>query len=82
MVNEANMVPVFESVILTPSTPLSAAVLEWTQAGKIYPWFQNDMPSGFGQDTLGPIYELFANEDISKADFITQVTNAIEDLAD
>jgi raffinose/stachyose/melibiose transport system substrate-binding protein len=82
MVNEANMVPAFESVTLTPSTPLSAAVLEWTQAGKIYPWFQNDMPSGFGQDTLGPIYELFANGTITKADFITQVTNAIEDLAE
>jgi raffinose/stachyose/melibiose transport system substrate-binding protein len=82
MVNEANMVPAFNSVTLTPSTPLSAAVMEWNQAGKAYAWWQNDMPSGFGMDTLGPIYELFAKGDITKADFIIRMTAAIEALAE
>ena len=82
MVNEANMVPAFNSVTLTPSTPLSAAVMEWNQAGKAYAWWQNDMPSGFGMDTLGPIYELFAKGEITKADFIIRMTAAIEALAE
>ena len=46
----------------------------------MYAWWQNDMPSGFGMDTLGPIYELFAKGTIDKAEFITQVTAAIGTL--
>ena len=80
MVNQANMVPAFNSVTLLPKTPLSANVVQWVQAGKMYAWWQNDMPSGFGMDTLGPIYGLFAQGTIDKAEFITQVTAAIETL--
>lgn len=86
MVNEANMVPAFDSVTLVPSTPLSAAVMAWNQDGKAYAWWQNDMPSGFGMDELGPIYTLFAQgvtgdaAGITKAEFITQVTAKIEGL--
>ncbi|KFZ26622.1 MAG: maltose ABC transporter periplasmic protein [Candidatus Izimaplasma bacterium HR2] len=86
MVNDANMVPAFNSVTLVPSTPLSAAVLEWNQAGNAYAWWQNDMPSGFGMDTLGPIYELYAkgvkgvSGGITKTEFIAQLTAEIEDL--
>ena len=88
MVNEANMVPAFDTVTLEPATPLSKAVMEWNQAGNAYAWWQNDMPAGFGMDTLGPIYELFAKgvkgdaNGIDKAEFITQVTAAIEALGD
>jgi len=82
MVNKAHMVPAFNSVTLVPSTPLSAAVMEWNQAGKAYAWWQNDMPSGFGMDTMGPIYSLYAAGTITKAEFIAQLTAAIEDLAD
>ena len=86
MVNQANMVPAFNSVTLTPSTPLSAAVMAWNQAGKAYAWWQNDMPSGFGMETLGPIYTLFAQRvatgtnGITKAEFIAQLKAAIENL--
>jgi raffinose/stachyose/melibiose transport system substrate-binding protein len=80
MVNKAHMVPAFNSVTLTPSTPLSAEVMKWNQAGHAYAWWQNDMPSGFGMEVLGPIYTLFASGDIDKAQFIDQVTAAIENL--
>ncbi len=80
MVNEANMVPAFNSVTLTPATPLSAEVMKWNQAGKAYAWWQNDMPSGFGMEVLGPIYTLFANGSITKAEFIDQITAEIENL--
>lgn len=81
MVNKANMVPAFDSVTLVPATPLSAAVLEWNQAGKAYAWWQNDMPSGFGMETLGPIYTLYAQKTITKAQFIAQLKAAIQGLA-
>ncbi|HBD74424.1 MAG TPA: ABC transporter substrate-binding protein [Acholeplasmataceae bacterium] len=81
MVNEANMVPAFDSVTLVPSTPLSAAVLAWNQAGKAYAWWQNDLPAGFGMDTLGPIYSALASGQITRTEFISQVKAAVEALA-
>ena len=80
MVNEANMVPAFNSVTLIPSGPLSAAVLEWNQTGKIYAWWQNDMPSEFGMGVLGPIYGLYADGTITKSEFIVLIKSKIEDL--
>lgn len=80
MVNKANMVPSFNSVTLVPATSLSKAVLEYNQAKKAYAWWQNDMPSGFGMETLGPVYELFAKGEITKKRFVTQITSLIEGL--
>ena len=86
MVNEANMVPAFNAVTLEPSTPLSAAVMAWNKKGKAYAWWQNDMPSGFGMNELGPIYELYAkgikgnDGGIDQAAFIAQITAKIEGL--
>ena len=80
MVNKANMVPAFNAVTLVPATPLSKAVLEYNQDGKAYAWWQNDMPSGFGMDTIGPIYELFAKGEITKEQFITQITAEVAKL--
>jgi raffinose/stachyose/melibiose transport system substrate-binding protein len=38
------------------------------------------MPAGFGMNTLGPIYQLFANGDITKEQFIAQIKTEIEDI--
>jgi len=81
MVNEAKMVPAFKSVTLVPTTPLSAAVASWMASGHVYAWWQNDMPSGFGMETIGPIYTLYASGQISKTEFIAQIKAAIEGLA-
>lgn len=81
MVNEANMVPAFDSVTLVPTTPLSASVLEWNQAGNAYAWRQNDMPSGFGFDILGPIFELYAAGNLTRAAFIEQIKAEVALLA-
>jgi len=80
MVNEAGMVAAFKSVTLLPAGPLSQAMVEWMNAGKIYAWWQNDMPSDFGMGTLGPIYTNYANGNLTKAQFIAAVTDAIENL--
>lgn len=80
MVNKANMVPAFNAVTLVPSTPLSKAVLEWNKAGNAFAWWQNDMPPAFGMEVIGPIYGLFAAGEITKEQFITQITQEIEKL--
>jgi raffinose/stachyose/melibiose transport system substrate-binding protein len=88
MVNEAKMVPAFKSVTLVPEAPLSAEVVNWLQDGKAYAWWQNDMPSGFGMEDLGPIYDLFAkgilgeSGGISKTEFVAQLEAKIEELGD
>ncbi len=81
MVNEAKMVPAFTNVTLIPDTPLSASAAEWLQKPNgSYTWLQNDMPDGFGMNTLGPIYESFAKGDLTKEEFIDQLVKQIEEI--
>ncbi len=81
MVNQAKMVPAFTNVTLTPDTPLSASAAEWLQKPDgSYTWLQNDMPDGFGMNTLGPIYESFAKGDLTKEEFIGQLVQQIESI--
>ena len=80
MVTEANMVPAFTNVILKPVAPLSANVAEWVAKGKAYTWLQNDMPDGFGMNTIGPLYESFAKGDITKEEFINQIATKIAEI--
>ena len=77
MVNKAGMVPAFKSVTLNPSGPLSKAVQEWSSKGKIYAWQQNEMPDGFGMDTLGPIFHQMASGAITPAQFVTMAAAAV-----
>lgn len=81
MVNEAKMIPAFTNVTLTPDAPLSADVTKWlAKENGAYTWLQNDMPDGFGMGTLGPIYEIFAKGEITKEEFIAQVTAKINEI--
>jgi raffinose/stachyose/melibiose transport system substrate-binding protein len=77
MVNQAGMVPAFNSVRLHPSGQLSRAVQEWTSKGKIYAWQQNEMPDGFGMDTLGPIFHQMASGQINVQEFVRLFTAAV-----
>ena len=80
MVIESGQVPAFRSVTLTPEGPLSTAVLEWSNRGQIYAWHQNEMPSGFGMGTLGPIFEEMARGSITPAEFVDLFTAAVATL--
>ena len=80
MVNEAGMVPAFKSVTLVPSGPLSAAVQEWSNKGKIYAWHQNELPSGFGMNTLGPIFSEMASGNIDSVEFARLFTVAVANI--
>ena len=81
MVNKAAMVPAFTNVTIAPSTPLSKSVMEWNAAGKTYDWQQYKLPDGFGMGTLGPIYELLAQQAIDVDTFETMMKDAIAGIA-
>jgi len=80
MVLEAGAVPAFKSVTLQPPGQLSRAVQEWAARGAIYAWHQNDMPSGFGMDVLGPIFEELGANRIDVPRFVALVTQAVADI--
>ena len=77
MVNKAGMVPAFKSVNLKPSGQFSIAVQEWSSRGKIYAWQQNEMPDGFGMETLGPIFHQMASGQIDVQEFVRLFANAV-----
>jgi raffinose/stachyose/melibiose transport system substrate-binding protein len=80
MVNKAGMVPAFKSVRLKPAGQLSIAVQEWASQGKIYAWQQNEMPDGFGMNTLGPIFAQMAAGQIDPQGFVRLFTNAVSGI--
>ncbi|MDR2575404.1 MAG: ABC transporter substrate-binding protein [Treponema sp.] len=77
MVNKAGMVPAFKSCKLSPEGQLSRAVQEWSNDGKIYAWQQNEMPDGFGMNTLGPIFHQMASGQIDPQGFVKLTTEAV-----
>jgi raffinose/stachyose/melibiose transport system substrate-binding protein len=77
MVNKAGMVPAFKSVRLSPEGEFSIAVQDWASQGKIYAWQQNEMPDGFGMNTLGPIFHQMASGQINTQEFVRLFTNAV-----
>jgi raffinose/stachyose/melibiose transport system substrate-binding protein len=80
MVNKAGMVPAFKSVKLSPDGQLSKAVQEWSSQGKIYAWQQNEMPDGFGMNTLGPIFHQMASGQIDPQGFVRLFTAAVAEI--
>jgi len=80
MVNKAKMVPAFRSAGYKPEGQLSKAVQEWANKGKIYAWQQNEMPDGFGMNTLGPIFHQMASGQIGVAEFVKLFTNAVNNI--
>jgi len=68
------MVPAFKSVRLQPPGQFSRSVQQWAASGKIYAWHQNEMPSGFGMDILGPIFSQMAQGQITPAEFVRLTT--------
>ena len=70
MVNKAGMVPAFKSCKLQPAGQFSKAVQEWSSQGKIYAWQQNEMPDGFGMNTLGPIFHQMASGQVDVSGFV------------
>jgi len=82
MVNEAGMIPAFTNITLSPSGQLSQSVQEWSKMGKTYSWNQYYFAGDFRSNTLGPIYNLLANDEITVEQFVEQMTQAFVDNAE
>ena len=80
MVNEAGMVPAFNSVTYSPDGSLSQAVQGFVERGEIYPILATSMPAGFGMNTLGPIFEQLASGSITVEEFVDLVVDAVENI--
>ena len=79
-INKMSLISPYSSDTMKPSTPLSANLQSWVAAGKTYDWQQFKMPDGFGQDTLGPIFELLAQGSVTTDQFVQLVTDAIAEV--
>ena len=72
------MIPAFGNIELQPSGQLSQSVQAWAGAGKVYSWNQYKFSGDFRDSTLAPIYNQFANGQISKAEFVDLLVSAFE----
>jgi raffinose/stachyose/melibiose transport system substrate-binding protein len=69
MVEEAGMIPAFNSVTLKPEGYLTQSVADWMNSGKIYSWQYTKVPTDFGISNLGPVYDQFVNARINVDEF-------------
>lgn len=83
IVNQAGMVPAFKSIDLKPTGGFSLALMEANAKGGNYAVRFGEMPDGFGMNTLGPVFELFAQDTSGEAlnYFVQDVTNAVATMA-
>jgi len=77
MVKDAGMIPAYSGIALQPDGQLSQSVQAWSAAGKVYSWSQYYFTGDFRDKTLNPIYNQFANGQISKAQFVDLMTKAL-----
>ncbi len=76
MVEDAGMIPAFKNITLKPAGKLSQSVQAWVASGKVYSWDQYYFSDAFRTNTLGPIYDEFAQKKISLTEFEAQLTAA------
>ncbi len=60
MVKKAGMVPAFSGIELKPEGQLSLDLMAKNEAGGNHNWFFGELPSGFGQNVVGPIMDFYA----------------------
>jgi raffinose/stachyose/melibiose transport system substrate-binding protein len=80
IVQDAGMIPAFSNIKLKPTGQLSSSVQSYAAAGKIYSWNQYSFTDAFRHQTLGAIFNQFAQGSIDKAKFISLFKAAIAGL--
>lgn len=78
-VEEAGAVSAYRDCKYVPSTPISADVFSKMQEGTTYSWGWLELPAGMAQNALGPVFELYAKDDINKDEFVQMMKQTIED---
>ncbi|ONI38263.1 hypothetical protein AN639_04480 [Candidatus Epulonipiscium fishelsonii] len=81
LVTDAGMISPFKSTTVLPTAPLAKDLQKWVAAGKTYPWHWANMPDGFDQNNLGPLYELLATEAIDSTMFADMIEATINEIA-
>jgi raffinose/stachyose/melibiose transport system substrate-binding protein len=61
-------------------SPASRSLQSWISSGKVYSMNSSQLPKGFTQNTLAPIYAKFASGEIDKAAFVGQMYAALSKL--
>ena len=59
---KAGMVPAFDGFEVKPSGKLSLDLMEKNSKGGNHAWHFGEQPSGFGQNIVGPIMDLYADD--------------------
>ncbi|ONI38262.1 hypothetical protein AN639_04475 [Candidatus Epulonipiscium fishelsonii] len=77
LVTDAGMISPFKSTTVLPTTPLAKDLQKWVAAGKTYPWHWSNMPDGYDQNKLGPIFELLATDAIDAVMFADMIEATI-----
>ncbi len=80
MVANAGMIPAFKSVDLQPPGQLSQALVAANQKGGNYGVFFGMLPDGVGQNTFGPIFDLFAQDPSQIDQFIADMEEAVANM--
>ena len=62
---------------VAPDGQFSKAVMNAAGSGDVFGWGFAEMPDGFNMDVLGPIFELFAANELDIDAFVDMVAEAI-----
>lgn len=79
LVTECGMISPYASTTIEPEAPLAKNLMKWVSEGKTYAWQWSKMPDGFGMNTLGPLFEAFANDAVDVTGFADLIESAIAD---
>lgn len=79
---ETGAISAFRDVEIAPITPVSASLYAQKNANPTYSWGFTLMPSGFGQNVIGPTFELLARGAVDVDQFIELMIQGTADFAE
>lgn len=79
LVKESGMVSPFKSNTLEPDQPLAKSLNSYIKDNKTYAWDWNYMEQGIAMNATGPVFELYAKEDLDKDGFVEMMKKVVSD---
>jgi raffinose/stachyose/melibiose transport system substrate-binding protein len=79
-VEDAGAISAYKTCKYQPSTPVSANMFKKMQSGPTYAWDWSNMAVGIAQNTLAPLFELYAKGTIDKTQFVDMSVTAVADF--
>ncbi|MDR0958377.1 MAG: extracellular solute-binding protein [Clostridiales bacterium] len=78
-VEDAGAISAFKSSKYAPSTPVSANLFKRMQAGPTYAWDWSFLPASISQNSLAPVFELYAKDEITRDQFVSMIMTSVTD---